>query len=331
MTSLIGGLQVSTNPGRNMTPGVLTPRRTRVNLPMYPRFAGRPNGSRPAQTPGINPNGPSRPPAKNTAPAATGPYMPVGGVAAHYAAPGSSILSFDQWLASQPTYILQHAHDVDAQNQLLAGYGFYKDKTGHLVADPKAAQDSIIAGLDLGRQQGIGRTAQRGANAGNLFSGATLLGTQQANDAYRTGASKALGDLTGKLGDIDQKEIDTKLGLQPDYTDMVGNTKTQKPEDVLKKLHGEANSANAIASIDAYLKSYSKYLTPAQIKAFQNERARHANIAQHRTHHAEVMAQHRPLPKKKTKKRRKPRHPTTHRSGHTGGVAGGSEPPPNMR
>jgi len=323
--SLIGGLQSSTNPGVNMTPAVRLYRPTRKGLsivkaaPPKPTTGKREPGiAHPQPTP-ATPGVPAVPPA---------PFVPPGGHATGFAAPGASLLTFDQWIAGQPGYIAQHAHDVDARNQLLATYGFYQDANGKLIADPKAAQDSLIANLDLRRQQGIGQTAQVGANRGNLFSGASLIGVQGANDAYRTGAAKALSDLTGKVGDIDQKEIDTKLGLQPDYTDYVGNTKTAKPEDALAKTHA-MGAADAVASIDKYVKAYAKYLTPAQLKAFQQERARQVNIYNHQQKHKQVMAAaaKRAAPKPKRKKKRRP---PTNQSGHTGGIAGGSTPPPNM-
>lgn len=243
MGSLLGGLQSAKNPGVNMTPGAVTPRPSRLGVPLLqsrlvkpvsytgvPLSLGGLRGStvglqhltNPATVPvggghAITPGG-SRPtmptlPGRGTTP--PGPAAPA----------GPSLLSFDQWLASQPLWIQQQANDVNTTNSLMAGYGFYKDAEGKFHDDPAANPDSVIAQEDLRRQQGIGRTAQQGANHGNLFSGASLIGVQNANDAYRQGAAKALRELEGKIGDITQHELDTKIGMGTDYTDYVGNTK----------------------------------------------------------------------------------------------------------
>jgi hypothetical protein len=339
MASLIGGLQSAMNPGGNMTPGYRRVRSSRMNRPLGPHTASawhHPWHPGPTSTPqGPYNHGPFgyHPPAATTAsgpPAPTGPYTPPGGHAGALPSP-ATILTFDQWLASNPQWIAQSGLDANSRNQQMASYGFYRDAAGHLVGDPKAAQDSLYASLGQQHSQAEGHVAQAGANHGNLFSGATLLGVQNASDAYKRGVGKAMADLTGNLGKIDQGELDLKQTLSPDYQDFVANTPSPvKPEDFLKTVQGMGTdlqgNANAVSTIDAYLKKYGSTLTPAQRSALQHERDVQVNAYQHRKHHADIMRTH-TTPPPKPRRPRKPRHPHHHHerpgAGMTGGIAGG--------
>lgn len=333
--SLLGGLQSAKNPGVNMTAGLRPYRPSRVGVPQLHTGAwtGRPGTAMAGVIGGVRttamaapPTDPSRttgatqftgghPPAPTNTLGRLAPVTPPGGVAGALAPPpGASLLQFDQWLASQPLWVQQQASDVAARNSLLSGYGFYNDPAGHLVADPHAAQDSVIAQEDLRRQRGIGHTAQMGANHGNLFSGASLLGVQNADDAYRTGAAKALQDLTGKMGDITQRELDTKISMSPGYNDYVGATQTADPSVALQGFKANKNSANVVAGIDAYLKAYAKYLTPSQAAAFAAERARQVGLYQ-----GPATTPPKPTAPPKTIKSRKRRRPP----GGTGGTRAG--------
>lgn len=312
---LTGGLQSALNPGKNIAPGATAIRKSTAGIAQIPR------GPRPAAPPPMPGRlKPIAPPNRVTPLVPIRPVVapPVGVAGALPAGPAASLLQFDQWLATQPLWIQQQAADVDQQNSLMAGYGFYKDATGHLVADPKAAQDSVIAQEDLHRQQGIGHTAQAGSNHGNLFSGASLLGVQNADDAYRVGAAKALRDLTEKTGAITQHELDTKVGLAPGYTDAVGATKIASPESVLAGFAANKNPANAMAGIDQYLKAYGKFLTPAQMTAFAHARAIQANIQAHTAPPRPVVA------KKKTPPAKKPAKQRAGAGAYAGNQGGGS-------
>ena len=314
--SLLGGLQSSRNPGVNMTPGVKTFRRSRLGIPLR---ATRPipAGARPAVAPRLgvrfNPLGPGGLKAGHPIGGAAGmgvPPLGPGGMTAGtpvprplptppvttppVAPPGSvPLLTFDQWLATQPLWVQQQATNVAAGNSLMSGYGFYKDASGNLVADPNASPDSVIAQEDLQRQRGISRTAQTGANRGNLFSGASLIGVQNADDAYRQGAARALRDLTEKTGAITQSELDTKIGLGGAYTDYVGAT----------------NATNTTAKTTATTKT-------ATAKALADEKDRQARIKRAQDHLKADKA-------KAKRRKRKNRNPPPRGSGLAVGTATG--------
>lgn len=326
MASLIGGLQSSANPGRNMAPGWGVIRRR--PRPVTPRAATPPPIYAPPHYPqpgGTNPVGPAPVPNSTAgwAPAydpnvhywgAThpgGPSMgahnvpatpePGGGLpqphgtAVGAAPPVASILSFDQWLATNPQWVQQAAASTNARNQLFGQSGFYQDAKGDLHADPSASPDSAYAQLGLGREQQIGHAAQNAANHGSLFSGGALMGVTNATEAYNAGVARAKNSLLGSLGKVTQSDLDAKLALNPDYKAVVDATKTSNPNDVYKQFQA-LKPDQAIASIDKYLSAYGKYLTPEQMASFHHLRAVQQNVWNHQQigirHTAEVKAAH---------------------------------------
>lgn len=257
--SLIGGLQSATNPGRNMASTGYRPR-----LPRRPRrIGGALGGNRPPTGGGGRPNNPTGGNPQGTPvspqPHGTAPALPP--------APVSSLLSFADWLKTNPIWTAQAASSAAQRNNLMASYGWEMGPDGKLRQATNAAPDSILAGLGNDLSVTKSRGAQRAANAGTLFSGGTINEVDKATQAYERGVAAAQTSLIGKLGGIDSQDIATQLDLQPNYDEMVQNTKVRDPGDVVKE-YSTLKPDVGIAAIDQYLKAYEKFLTPQQAHDF---------------------------------------------------------------
>jgi hypothetical protein len=209
--------------------------------------------------------GPPPPPVTAWKPPAlpAAPVLPAG--------PIGSLMTFDQWLGANGTWLQQQGQSNAARSSLQANYGWVRDAAGNLHPDTNAAPDSILGGLDRQVSVRKNQSAQQAANRGSLFSGGTINEVDKATEAYNQGVAKAQGSLIDKLGAVDQNDIQTKISLDPQYEDDVGQTKITSPTDALTAFKAMKPGVG-VAGIDAYLKKYGEFLTPAERAAFKTQR-----------------------------------------------------------
>lgn len=277
--TILGGLQSRNNPGRNMTPAA-SPYRytgptswagrtppTSIYAGIAPVGLGGYRGSTagvaamsnaPTASPVATPVGPPKPPPPVAIPALPPP-------------PTASLMSFDQWLGNNEQWSQQNAASVANRNRLMANYGWVRDANGKLVKDTTAAPDSILASLDLGLGQRKQQAAQQGSNRGALFSGGMVNEVDKATQAYEAGVAKAEQSLIDGLGAVDQQDLDTKLELDDDYDADIANTQVQNPANTIASFAGMKPDVG-IASIDAYIAKYGKYLKPNELAEFKRQR-----------------------------------------------------------